>query len=217
MLLEEERRQLVAHAQRLRADGLVVGTAGNLSARAGDLVAATPSSLAYEALTPELVCVHRMDATVVEAALPVTVELPMHLAAYDATGAAAVVHTHATAATAVGLLVDELPAVHYMIEMFGGPVRVTPYVVPGTPELAEAMAEGIAGRSAVLLGSHGTIVVGDSVAEAYERTLLLEWLCDLYLRARAAGSPRILSGEQLEAVAGTIDAYSRSVADLAGR
>lgn len=217
MLLEGERREVVTHAARLRADGLVVGTAGNLSARAGDLVAATPSGLAYEALTPELVCVHRTDGSVVEAEVPVTVELPMHLAAYEATGAAAVVHTHATAATAVGLLVDELPPVHYLIEMFGGPVRVAPYVAPGTPELAEAMTEGIAGRSAVLLGSHGTIVVGDTLAEAYERTLLLEWLCDLYLRATSAGTPRVLTAAQLGAVSGSLDAYARSAAELARR
>ena len=43
MLLPDERALIVRHARRLRPDGLVVGTAGNLSIRSGDLVAITPS------------------------------------------------------------------------------------------------------------------------------------------------------------------------------
>ena len=43
MLLGELRAQIARVCGRLVADGLVVGTAGNVSARAGDLVAVTPS------------------------------------------------------------------------------------------------------------------------------------------------------------------------------
>ena len=50
----------------MRAAGLVVGTSGNISVRAGDLVAVSPSALDYDDLTPEMVGVHRLDGTPVD-------------------------------------------------------------------------------------------------------------------------------------------------------
>ncbi len=95
MLLPDARAAIVATCRELAAAGLVVGTAGNVSVRQGDLVAVTPSGLRYAALTPELVGVHRLDGTAVEAPLAPTSELPLHLAIYAARPAAgAVVHTH---------------------------------------------------------------------------------------------------------------------------
>ena len=136
MLLGELRAQVARVCGRLVADGLVVGTAGNVSARGGDLVAVTPSGLDYASLTAELVGVHRLDGSPAEAPLQPTSELPLHLSVYAATGAAAIVHTHSPAATAVSALVDEIPAVHYYVALFGGPVAVAPYATYGTDELA---------------------------------------------------------------------------------
>src|SRR5690606_41422658 len=57
MRCERERRAVVDAARTLVAEGLVVGTAGNVSLRAGDgedaLVAVTPSGLDYAAMTPD--------------------------------------------------------------------------------------------------------------------------------------------------------------------
>ena len=89
MLLGELRAEIAAVCTRLAAAGLVVGTAGNVSARAGELIAVTPSGLDYAALTAELVGVHRMDGTPVEAPLQPSSELPLHLAVYAAAEAGA--------------------------------------------------------------------------------------------------------------------------------
>ena len=124
MLLTAAREAIVTTCQELSRAGLVVGTAGNVSVREGDLVAATPSGVRYATLTPDLVGVHRLDGTAVEAALAPTSELPLHLAIYaDRPEVGAIVHTHSPAATALSALVDEVPAVHYYVAMFGGPVR----------------------------------------------------------------------------------------------
>src|SRR5882762_8247129 len=48
----------------------------------------------------------------------------------------AVVHTHAVYATAVSLLVDRIPPVHYLLGIFGGAVHVARYATFGTDELA---------------------------------------------------------------------------------
>ena len=45
------RAELVRYGERLLADGLSVGSAGNLSVRVGDAVAITPSGVAYQEMT----------------------------------------------------------------------------------------------------------------------------------------------------------------------
>ena len=201
MLLEAERALIVHHAGRLRPDGLVVGTAGNLSIRVGDLVAITPSSVDYDELDSGQVCVVGLDGEIVAGERTPSSELPMHLAVYHATDAAAIVHTHAPYATTLATVVDELPAIHYMIAELGGPVRVAPYATFGSDELAASVMDALDGRSAVLLGSHGTLTIGGSLAQAYWRSVLLEWLATLYYRARHLGDPRLLPGEEIERVA----------------
>jgi hypothetical protein len=63
MCLAQERRLIADHGRRMTGDQLVVGTSGNLSIRSGDLLAVTPAGHAYDTLTPELVCVVRLDGT----------------------------------------------------------------------------------------------------------------------------------------------------------
>src|ERR1700743_2562089 len=171
MLLPDAREAIVTTCRELSRTGLVVGTAGNVSVREGDLVAVTPSGVRYAELTPELVGVHRLDgtgldgtgldgtglkSTAVEAPLAPTSELPLHLAIYAARPeAGAVVHTHSPAATALSALVDEVPAVHYYVAMFGGPVLVAPYATYGTDELARNTVQALRDRTGCLLGNHG--------------------------------------------------------------
>lgn len=207
MRLEEERRQVVEHCRRMRTDGLVVGTSGNISVRAGDLVAVSPSGVDYDAMAPESVGVHRLDGSPVEAPLPPTSEMPMHLAVYAGTDAGAVVHTHSTAATVLSTLVEEVPPVHYLIARFGGAVRVARYATYGTPELAAAMTEALKNRTACLLASHGAVTYAPTLAAAYSGAVYLEWICEVYLRASAVGSPRVLPDEEIERVREKLAAY----------
>jgi L-fuculose-phosphate aldolase len=205
--LEEERRQVAGHCRRMRADGLVVGTSGNISVRSGELIAVSPSGLDYDEMTPELVGVHRLDGEPVDAPLRPTTEMPMHLAVYDRTDAQAIVHTHSTSATVLSTLVDEVPPIHYLIAMFGGPVRVAPYATYGTAELAAAMIAALQGRTACLLGNHGAVTYGPTIAAAYSQAVYLEWICDVFLRANAGGEPRLLPPEEIERVRRKLTTY----------
>lgn len=210
MLLQREREEIVRACGELSAAGLVVGTAGNVSVRAGDLVAVTPSGVAYAELSAGDVGVHRLDGTPVEAPLAPTSELPLHLAVYGAyAGTAAVVHTHSVAATAVSTLADELPPVHYYVAMFGGAVRVAPYATYGTDELARTVVRALRGRTACLMGSHGAVTTGPDLTTARDRSVYLEWVCDVYLRAAAAGRPRLLPPGEIEAVAARLAGYGQ--------
>ncbi|MFH8803104.1 class II aldolase/adducin family protein [Streptomyces sp. NPDC017936] len=190
---------LVAAARRTVADGLVVGTSGNVSVRIGDTVLVTPSGVPYDRLAPDDITGVGLDGRQVLGTLAPTSELPMHLAVYRTTDARAVVHTHAVHATAVSTLVTELPPVHYMTAALGGPVRVAPYATYGTDELAENMLRALAGRSGCLLQNHGTLTHGTTLDQAYDRTAQLEWMCRLWLTASSVPgrTPTVLTDEQL--------------------
>lgn len=198
--LQAAREQLVSYCGRLIADGLAVGAAGNMSVRVGDHVAITPSGVSYSELIPSDVCVVTLAGDEVEAPETPSSELPMHLAVYSATRAAAVVHTHSAEVIALSASRDELPAVHYAITSLGGPVRVAAYTRFGSAGLAEAAVTALAGRSAAILQNHGAICFGRSLPQAYDRALLLEWLARVYRLACSYGQPRILSQAELDEV-----------------
>ncbi|QNE78118.1 class II aldolase/adducin family protein [Streptomyces finlayi] len=202
---------VVATARRTAADGLVVGTSGNVSARAGDIVLVTPSGVPYDRLRPEDAVGVDLEGRQVLGDLAPTSELPLHLAVYADTGAAAVVHTHAVHATAVSTLVPEVPLVHYAAAMLGGPVRTAAYARYGTRELAENMLTALRDRTGCLLQNHGTVTYGNSLDEAYDRTAQLEWLCRLWLTASSVPGlrPSLLSGAQLREVQDALETYGQ--------
>ncbi|MER5418333.1 class II aldolase/adducin family protein [Streptosporangium roseum] len=200
MLLAEQRRLLCEYGRRAAETGLVVGTAGNLSARAGDLVAVTPSGISLDRLEPEACPVIDVEGHLVEGELQPSSETPMHLAVYTTTDARAVVHTHSTFGTVVATTMTELPPIHYTTLLLGGSVRVADYATFGTPELAANVRAALKDRRAALLANHGGVTVGDDLHKAFEATRLLEWLCEVYVRAKSVGEPRVLTEEQLSAV-----------------
>jgi L-fuculose-phosphate aldolase len=204
--LTAARAELVRHGQRLLADGLAVGSAGNLSARVGDTVAITPSGMAYPDMRAADVCLVTLDGAQLatgDAGQPETPssETPMHLAIYAATDAAAVVHTHSPEVVALSASRSELPAIHYAITALGGPVRVAPYARFGSGQLAAAAVAALDGRSAVILRNHGAVTYGGDLAQAYDRALLLEWLARTYRLALSYGEPAVLSAAELDEVA----------------
>ena len=212
MLLQQARWSVVEACRALRHERLVVGTAGNVSVRDGDLVAVSPSGVGYDTLTPELVGVHDLAGEPVQAPLAPSSELPLHLLVYARTAARAVVHTHAVASTALSVAADELPAAHYYVALFGGPVRVAPYARFGTPELATSVAAALVDRTAALMANHGAVVLGDSpdraLDQALDRARYLEYLCDVQLKALATGLPvRTLSPADLAAAAAALSTY----------
>jgi L-fuculose-phosphate aldolase len=209
------REQLVSYSVRLLDDGLAVGSAGNISARVADTVAITPSGIGYHEMRPADICAVALDGTGIDLPEQPSSELPMHLAIYSATGATAIVHTHSAEVVALSAVCDELPAIHYAITGLGGPVKVAPYTRFGSAHLAEAAVTGLAGRQAVILQNHGAISYGRSVAEAYDRALLLEWLARAYRLALSYGKPRLLSAEELDEV--SAEARRRRYGERRGR
>src|SRR5439155_5831954 len=189
--LDREREQVAAACGRLAAEGLVVGTAGNVSARAGERVAISATGAVLADATPDQVTVVDLEGRVVGGELQPTSELDLHLGVYSRYDAGAVVHTHAPTATALSCVLEgELPCIHYQMLLLGGAVRIAPYATFGTPELAEGVLDALDGRTGALMANHGAITHAPDLDNAVELSLLLEWACNVYWRAAAVGEPR---------------------------
>lgn len=200
-MFERERTDVAEVCRRLAREGLVLGTAGNVSVRAAeDAVAISPTGATLRELSPEDVTVVDLNGNVVGGNLEPTSEVDLHLGVYRRYDTGAVVHTHAPMATALSCVLDELPCVHYQMLLLGGPVQVAPYETFGTPELAASVLDALEGRTAALMANHGAITHGAGLDEAVERSLLLEWACTVYWRAAAIGTPGALDESQRQAV-----------------
>ena len=79
-MLDKVRAAVATAALRLLEAGLVRGTAGNLSARAGGLVAVTPTGVDYRRLDHGSIPVVDLEGRVVDGGLAPSSELPLHLA-----------------------------------------------------------------------------------------------------------------------------------------
>jgi L-fuculose-phosphate aldolase len=205
LLLAQERQELAEAGRRLAARGLVIGTSGNLSVRVGDLVVITPTGGVISDLTADQMTVIGLDGAVADGDLAPTSEVPLHLAIYRSTFAAAVAHTHATTTTAIGLVADEIPLIHYAMLNLGGAVRVAPYACYGTEELASHVVKALEFKQAALMRNHGSIAIGSSLAKATDNLELLEWAAHTYHQALLASAvtgraPRELTQQEQEEV-----------------
>lgn len=206
--LAELRDELVSTCRALADEGLVTGTSGNLSCRAGDGVLISPTGGELGGLDPDEIPLVNLDGDVIDGELEPSSEVNLHLGMYRRYGAGAVVHTHAPMAAAVGCVVDELPCVHYLMVDLGGEVPVAPYLTFGTQELADAVHDAIEGHTAALMANHGTLAYGGDLATAATRTRLLEWVSTLYWRAAAIGTPKTLSKAEQDDVLAAIEQRS---------
>jgi L-fuculose-phosphate aldolase len=199
--LRRAEADLVRQCRELAQRGLVLAAAGNASVAVGDHVLLTATGVHFSDLEPPGLTLVDRSGNVVSGDRPPTSELALHLAAYRRADVGAVVHTHGRHAVALSTLTDVVPAIHYYCADLGGPIPVAPYHCYGTQELAEAtVAELGDDRTAVVMAHHGSLTVAASLAQAAGRAELLEWLCEVTLLARAAGSPSELSADQLDQV-----------------
>ncbi|MDR6174185.1 L-fuculose-phosphate aldolase [Nocardioides zeae] len=202
MILQQERQAVADAGRRMITDGLVLGTAGNVSIRVGDLVAISPSTVAYSDVTAADVCVVDMDGVVVDVAegRRPSSEVPMHLSIYRESDAASVVHHHGLKSAAVSTLVDVVPTIHYYVAQLGGSLRVAPYARYGSDALAAGVMAALQDRVAALMQNHGAVAHGPTLELAYGRAQLVEWLCAMYIEAASIGSPRELTDADMQDV-----------------
>lgn len=199
------RQRVIDTCRQLEALGLNQGTSGNVSVRCGaDATAGfflTPTSLPYDRMVPEDIVHVRLDGQCTGRCRPSS-ELPFHLALMrQRRDALAVIHTHSSHATTLACLRKEIPAVHYLVGLFGGNnLRCADYATFGTPELSANLLRALTGRRAALMANHGLVVLGADLQQALALTLEAETLATLYCRTLGAGEPVILSDAEMAKV-----------------
>ncbi|MFI6365221.1 class II aldolase/adducin family protein [Nocardia sp. NPDC050630] len=198
--IENARAAVAETSRQLAAHKFVLGSAGNVSARVGDLVAVTASGVILADTTVEDVTVVDLEGGHHAGELRPTSELEIHLGVYRSSQSLAVVHTHSPAAVTLSLVADELPVIHYQQLLLGGPVPVVPFAAFGSEELASATLAVLQHKNAAILANHGAVTVGTSLDAALDNTVLLEWSSRIYLDAAAVAPPRSLTEAQLQDV-----------------
>jgi len=203
-------RTLLAEAARAVARaGLVSGTSGNLSLRAGETLLVTPTGRALAALAAEDIVALDASGRVVGAGRP-TSEWRLHRAVLAARpDLAAVVHTHSPAATAASALGRAIPAVHYSVVAAGGEdIPCARYATPGSDALAEIAAAALAGRDACLLAHHGAVAAAASLEAAVALAEAVELLARIWLDLLAVTpEPPVLGAAEMAALKDAWAAY----------
>ena len=206
---QAEKRAVVLAAQDMVEMGLATGSSGNVSVRldpnvARELLAITPSGRRYSELNDEDVVVAGFDLEPIEGDLAPSSESLLHAAIYRARpDVGAVVHTHSVFASVAAVAgVSEIPPIiDEMVVSIGGAIRVSEYAFPGTQELADSVCAALGPRNAALIGNHGTVGVGEDLAEALDVCALTERLAQIFVYASLLGDVKTLPEDIVKAEA----------------
>ena len=212
MILEKEREQVIEYSLKLLSEGLTNGTAGNVSIfnREEGLVAISPTGVNYSELTPEMISIVDLEGKLIEGLKPSS-ELEMHMILYrNREDVNAVIHTHPVYTTVLACLRQDLPAIDYMIAVTGATkVRCAEYASYGTKELAENAYKAMGSSLAVILENHGLTTAGKDIANAFNITVQVEYISNLYIKARNIGEPIILPDNEMNSMLERFKTYGQ--------
>jgi L-fuculose-phosphate aldolase len=190
----EARKQIVDIAQDLFAMGQLTPTGGNISARGADdaHIWITPSQMYKGSLTVDsLLCVTEDGSCVAGEGKP-SIEFQMHWASYAARpDATAAVHTHAPYVTAFGITNQTFPPIN-TDAIFLADTKIVPWFMPGSRELADAVAEALTVSRGAILQCHGLMAVGKTMRDAATRAMMLEETAKLVLYCKQYGGEMAL-------------------------
>jgi L-fuculose-phosphate aldolase len=196
----EVRKDIINTGIMLLEKGLVQGTGGNISCRAGNGILITPSGMDYRKLLCEDIVMLDPEGNVLKGSRKPSIERSLHLKIYKTRkNISAIIHTHSVYATAMAAArVPLFPITDNQVALFGGTVPVSDYAPIGTEELAENASRALACGQGVLLSNHGALCAGSDLSEALMRCEMLEIFSKIYIMAKAAGGGIVLTDEQVK-------------------
>jgi L-ribulose-5-phosphate 4-epimerase len=175
--------------------GSLRGSGGNVSVRLSDnAMAVTPSSVKYQEMNVDDVCVVGFDnkAIEVKAGLKPSIEAGLHGIIYQKRpDVNAVVHTHQIYGSIFGVLNMPIPALFDEVSLaLGYTVEIIPYALSGSSELAANVSEKLSNNAnAYIIQNHGILVLGKNLDKAILHAELLEKIAHIYCLALSTGKP----------------------------
>lgn len=204
----EAKQQIIQITNELFSMGLLTATGGNISALAsdGETMWITPSQMYKGGLTDADLVHIQTDGMVIEGTRVPSVEFQMHAAAYRVRpGSTGAVHTHAPVATAFGICNQAFPPINTDAVFLRDTVTV-PWYMPGSKDLADAVAEALQKSRGAILQNHGLMSVGESLRKAATRAMMLEETAKIVLYCKQfGGTVSLLPDEWVERLAPMAD------------
>lgn len=186
------RHEVIRFCQLLHQKNYLSANDGNVSVRMpGGRILVTPSGAFKAFLRSEDLVVVDERGQLISGKLKPSGEMAMHLQALKQRPEVnAVIHAHPPTAVALSLLRHQrvngiLPEV--ILSM--GELAVVPYARPLSQELADSLTHYLDRHDAFILERHGTLAVGQTVAEAYGRTERIEHAAHVLWLAYSVGRP----------------------------
>lgn len=201
--LKAEVAALHAHLVRY---GLVVWTAGNVSARVpgADLMVIKPSGVDYDDLDADAMVVTDLEGALLEGSRSPSSDTAAHAYVYrHMPWVNGVVHTHSTYATAWAARGESIPCVITMMgDEFGGDIPVGPFALIGDDSIGRGIVETLTGSrsKAVLMANHGPFTIGTSARDAVKVAVMLEDVARTVHISRQLGEPRPLASADVDSL-----------------
>ena len=201
--LEASRQELVALHLELVRSGLVVWTAGNVSARVSpDTFLIKPSGVGYPELDAASMVLCDLSGAVIEGDLSPSSDTAAHAYVYrHMSGVHGVVHTHSTYATAWAARGEPIPCVlTAMADEFGGEVPVGPFALIGGDDIGRGIVETLQGHRspAVLMRNHGVFTIGRSARDAVKAAVMCEDVARTVHVSRQLGEPLPIAADDVD-------------------
>jgi sugar (pentulose or hexulose) kinase/phosphoglycerate dehydrogenase-like enzyme/ribulose-5-phosphate 4-epimerase/fuculose-1-phosphate aldolase len=195
----DPRSAIVAIVEELYEGRVVTGTGGNVSTRVpgAEEIWITPSRLFKGDLSPEVMVRTDLGGRPLDpGSRSPSSEWDMHCEIYRRRPEVkAVIHAHAPHATILANAGLPFPPISTEAAFFDDLPRV-PFIMPGTPDLAVAVADAVGNGWAALLINHGLLVCGRSLRSAADMVEIIERSSELILGCHSVGKqPPVLPPE----------------------